>query len=735
MGGRFVAVDGAGNTGAVLSLFEDWEGSVWAGTENGLARLSANPGRTLAGVSVIALAQDAEGDLWVGTESEGATVIRNQKFVTYTARDGLAGDSVRCVFSDAEGVVSAGTNAGLTQIDGGRFKSLNSANGLASDVILSLGDDAEGNLLIGTPDGLNRWKHGKVSLTTSADGLADDFVRSIYKDGDGSLWIGTRRGLSHETGNHFTTYTQADGLGSDLVGAILRDSHGDLWVATLGGLSRWQNGRFSTYRTRDGLSSNIITALYADAEGDLWIGTQDAGLNVRHGEKFSRLPSNWGLPQAVFGIAEDGNGEFWIASQTGIARASKSELKSVVLGRNSQPTVVWYGTSDGLRVNECSLGGHPEVWKARDGTIWFSTLKGLAALYPDAARLNRVLPPVVIESVKVDDRTLAPVQAEKIAAGHSRIAFDYAALSFAAPQKVRYRYRLEGFDNAWIEAGSQRTAYYTNIPPGGYRFRVLARNNDGFWNEAGAVLSLRLLPHFYQTIWFYALVAMALAGASFLIYRWRVAEVEARFGAVLQERNRIAREIHDTLAQGFVGVSMQLEIVSRLLASSVDGAREHLDQARAQVRESLSEARRSIWQLRSQSSESEDFAARLSKAAKQAIGLNPVQLSLDVRGTYRPLRPNVEDELLRIGQEAVTNAVRHSSAARIDIELAYATKKLRMTIADDGRGFAVGAYTGGPNGHFGLEGMRERAEQINARFVVDSAAGRGTKVLVEAPLS
>ncbi len=730
---RFEAVQGA-NTGAVLSLFEDWEGSVWAGTENGLTRLSANSGRTLSGVSVIAMGQDAEGDLWVGTESEGATVIRNQKFVAYTARDGLAGDSVRCVFSDAKGVVSVGTSAGLTQMNAGRFKSLNSASGLASDVILSLGDDAEGNLLIGTPDGLNRFKDGKVSLTTSADGLADDFVRSIYRDRDGSLWIGTRRGLSHETGNRFTTYTQADGLGSDLVGAILRDSHGDLWAATLGGLSRWQNGRFSTYRTRDGLSSNIITALYEDAEGDLWIGTQEAGLNVRHREKFSRLPGDWGLPQAIFGIAEDGNGEFWIASQTGIARASKSELKNAALERNSQATVVWYGTSDGLRVSECSVGGHPDVWKARDGTIWFSTLKGVAALYPDAARLNRVLPPVVIESVQVDDRTLTPVQAGKIAAGHSRIAFDYAALSFAAPQKVRYRYRLEGFDNSWIEAGSQRTAYYTNIPPGGYRFRVLARNNDGFWNEAGAVLSFRLLPHFYQTIWFYALLAMGLAGASLLIYRWRVAEVEARFGAVLQERNRIAREIHDTLAQGFVGVSMQLEIVSRLLASSLDGAREHLDEARVQVRESLSEARRSIWQLRSQSSESEDFAARLSKAAKQAIGLSPVQLSLEVHGTYRPLRPNVEDELLRIGQEAVTNAVRHASAERIDIELAYAAKRLRMTIADDGRGFAVGSYVG-PNGHFGLQGMRERAEQINARLVVDSAAGKGTKVLVEAPLS
>ncbi len=732
---RFEVVEGAERAGPVLSLFEDWEDSLWAGTEKGLVRLTGKANWALPGVSVIAMAEDAEGDLWVGTEAEGATIIRNQKFVTYTARDGLADDAVRCVFAGAKGVVSVGTSAGLTQIDGDRFKSLSSANGLASNVILSLGEDRAGNLLIGTPDGMNRLHDGRVSLLTSADGLADDFVRSIYKDRDGSLWIGTRRGLSHQTGNGFRTYTQADGLGSDLVGAILRDRHGDLWVATLGGLSRLQDARFRTYRKRDGLSSNVITALYQDAESDLWIGTQDAGLNLFHNGKIVALPGRLGLPNGVFGIAEDENGEFWISSQAGIARVSKGELRQVALEQGRQATVVWYGTSDGLRVNECSVGGHPEVWKGLDGTLWFSTLKGVAALYPEAARLNRVLPPVVIESVKVDERTLSPAQAGRIAPGYSRLAFDYAALSFAAPQKVRYRYRLEGFDKDWVEAGSQRTAYYTNIPPGAYRFRVLARNSDGFWNQAGAVLSFRLLPRFYQTIWFYGLVAIVLAGVSWLVYRWRVAEVEARFAAVFEERNRIAREIHDTLAQGFVGVSVQLEIVSRLLGSSVDSAREHLDEARVQVRDSLAEARRSIWQLRSQSSENGDFAARLSKAAKQAIGPNPVKLSLDVHGTYRPLRPQVEDELLRIGTEAVTNAVRHSSAERIEIELAYAAKRLRMSIADNGRGFTVGSEPGAPNGHFGLQGMRERAEQISAKLVVDSVAGKGTKVLVEAPLS
>ncbi len=722
--------------GPVLSLYEDREGVMWVGDERGLRRVSNSPARALPEASVISIAEDSEGDLWAGTESQGVTIVRNQKFVTFTTREGLADDAVRCVFENAKGIISIGTGAGLTQLQNGRAKQLTTGTGLSSNVILSLGEDRDGNLLVGTPDGLNRVGAGGISLTTSADGLADDFVRSIYRDHDGSLWIGTRRGLSHkDEANHFTTYTQADGLGSDLVGAIVRGSGDDLWIGTFNGLSQLHHGKFSTYRVKDGLSSNIITALHEDANGDLWIGTQDAGLNLRHNGQIIRFSKKLGLPDAIFGIAEDENRGLWFASKAGIVRANRDELRKVAIGASKQATIAWYGTSDGLRINECSVGGHPEVWKASDGTIWFSTQKGAAALYRNAALPDRVLPPVVIESVVIDDEAFAPASVRQIHPGHSRFAFEYAGLSFSAPQKLIYRYKLEGFDKDWIDAGRQRTAYYTNIPPGHYKFRVIARNNDGLWNETGASLSFRLEPHFYQTIWFYVLAALGMMAAGYLVYRWRVREVESRFNAVLQERNRIGREIHDTLAQGIVGVSVQLEIVSRLLSTSTDSAREHLDQARVLVRESLAEARRSIWQLRSESTESEDLASRLSKSARQAVGLSPVKLSLEVRGTYRPLLRQVEDELLRIGQEAVMNALRHAHAQRIDIELAYTSKKLCMTIADDGCGFAKGSLTPEPNGHYGLRGMRERAEQINANLVVDSAEGKGTRISVEAPLN
>jgi signal transduction histidine kinase/ligand-binding sensor domain-containing protein len=733
---RFQATVDAPAGESIFSLLEDQHGIIWAGTQNGLRRLAKYGGIAFESQAVIALGQDAEGDLWVGSEAQGVTVLRDQRFYTFTTRNGLADDAVRCIFESRSGVLSIGTNAGLSQMQGRRVDQLTTGNGLSSNVILSLGEDRNGSLLLGTPDGLNRVRDNRISITTSADGLADDFVRSIYLDKDRSLWVGTRRGLSHEESpDRFKTYTEADGLGSDLVGAILRDHAGDLWVGTLNGLSRLHDGRFTNYRASDGLSSSIITALYEESVGDLWIGTQDAGLNLWTKGKFARFPVKQGLPTSIFGIAEDFNGELWLASKAGIVRANKNELKAEAAGSSASATAVWYGTSDGLRINECSAGGHPEVWKGVDGTIWFSTVKGAAALYPSAARLNRVPTPVVIESIAIDDQRFMPEQVQRITPGHARFMFEYAGLSFAAPQKVIYRYKLEGFDKNWVEAGAQRTASYTNIPPGRYSFQVMARNGDGFWNEKSAGLAFVLEPHFYQTFWFYALVGLAVAGASYLIYRWRVAEVEARFDAVLQERNRIGREIHDTLAQGFVGVSVQLEIVSRLLGSSTDVARHHLDQARVLVRESLAEARRSIWQLRSQSAESIDLAGRLSKAARQATELSPVKLSMEVRGTYRPLERHVEDELLRIGQEAVMNALRHAKCERIDIELAYGLKNLLMMVSDNGCGFDPRLHESGSNGHFGLRGMRERAEQIHATLAVDSAEGKGTRVSVEAPLN
>ncbi len=739
--GHFQKTAGSKNKAEAVTLV-DREGSTWMGSDAGLARMAdgklerfpAND--PLSGDAVLSIYEDREGNLWVGTESGGVTVLRDQKFTTYAIKEGSSDDVVRCVFEDRNGVVWIGTDGnGLSRFQNGRFSNLTTSDGLSSNVVMALGEDEDGKLLAGTPDGLNVIRNGRISILTSADGLADDFVRSIFRDPDGSLWIGTRRGLSHLRQGRFTTYTEADGIGSDVVGALLKDRHDDLWIGTLHGLTRLHNGKSTNYTMKDGLSSDVITALHEDEQGDLWIGTQDGGLNRLRDGKFFRFPTKLGLPQTIYGIVEDGRQNFWMPSRAGIFRVDRKELNKFAEGRLSSITVISYGTSDGLRISECSGGGHPAAWKASDGALWFSTLKGVAVVRPEDAGRNRVPPPVAIESVSIDDEFFDAAQPQDVAPGRSRFAFEYAGLSFVAPQKMHFKYQLEGFDRGWIDAGTRRVAYYTNIPPGAYRFRVLARNNDGLWSENAASFRFRVEPRFYQTYWFDAGMLALLGLLGYSAYRWRVSEVEGRFNAVLQERNRIAREIHDTLAQGFAGVSVQLEVVARLLNSSADAAKEHLDQARVLVRNSLAEARRSIWELRSQSVENEDFAARLSKMANEVTAAGPVKVRFQVHGTYRPLRPQVEEQLLMIGQEAVRNAVRHAGAENIHIDLAFEAKKLRMAVADDGCGFAVPFEGGGPDGHFGLKGMRERAEQIQAGLTIDSAAGQGTKISVETTVS
>lgn len=731
----------------VESIFEDHEGAIWVATARGLARVVDGQVRCfgnsdpLATELVLSLFEDREGSLWVGTESGGVEMLHDQKFTTYTTADGLSDDLVRSVIQDRNGGVWIGANGGgVVHYENGRFTKLTTANGLSSDIALALASDVTGDLWVGTPDGLNRIQNGRVSkVFTSADGLADDFVRSLYTAHDGSLWIGTRRGLSHLQNGRSTNYSSLDGLGSDLVGAIVEDNAHALWVATLGGLARFDRGKFSTLTTRDGLSNNVITALHPDSEGNLWIGTNQGGLNLLRDGVVTAFPlQKTGLPESIYAILEDTRGNLWLSSKTGIYSVSRQQLEDFAGRRSTQISPTMYGTADGMKISECSSGGHPAAWRLADGAMWFATLKGIAAVDPEHLARNTVPPPVAIDQVLIDDQPVADRAPLTVAPGMRRFEFHYAAMSFIAPQKVRFRYKLDGFDREWVDAGTRRTAYYTNLPPGSYTFHVAASNNDGVWNESGAALAFRLRPHYYQTFWFYLVLVLAASLLAYAIYRWRLKQVELRYDAVLAERGRIAREIHDTLAQGLVGISVQLELVNRLLTSSVESARTQLDHTRQVVRESLTEARSSIWELRSQAAETEDFATRLGRIAAAATeNISPkIRMKAKVSGTYRPLPPKTEAELLRIAQEAVTNAVRHAAPANIAIELRFGGRDLEMTIQDDGRGFdgLPHPQSSGPEGHFGLTGMRERAAEIGGTLAVDSAPGKGTRVTASVPL-
>jgi signal transduction histidine kinase len=377
-----------------------------------------------------------------------------------------------------------------------------------------------------------------------------------------------------------------------------------------------------------------------------------------------------------------------------------------------------------MRINECSAG-HPAAVRAADGSLWFATPRGVSVTNPARYRANRLPPPVVIEDVTVDNQPVAAARPVRIDPGRTRLAVHYAGLSFAAPSRVRYRYRLVGFDPDWIDAGTRRVAYYTNIPPGRYTFRVLAANNDGVWNESGAALPVEVLPHAWQSWWFRTLATLAALFAATLLYRLRVRNVELRFAAVLGERNRIAREIHDTLAQDIVGISVQLEVVSRLLGTSVDAARAQLDAARALVKDSLADARSSIWNLRSSSGD--DLPARIHRAAMQ-VAADSVRVRFQVHGTYRPAPAAVEEQMVRVAREAVLNAVRHARASLIDVTLAFDAHSVKLSVDDDGLGFAYDPQTFVQGGHFGLRGMEERAAEIRGTLAITAAPGRGTHI-------
>jgi ligand-binding sensor domain-containing protein/signal transduction histidine kinase len=723
----------------------DREGAMWIGTGAGIARVvdgrieGFTPKEGFSSNVVLAIHEDREGNLWLGTESGGVDILRDRTFTTYTAQDGISDDHIRAVYQDRSGTVWLGTSGGgLDRRDKNGFTTLTTADGLSSNVVLSIAGDLNGDLWLGTPDGLNRLHEGKVSVFTSADGLADDFVRSLYFDRQGSLWIGTRRGLSQRKDGQLTTYTALDGLGSDLVGTMLEARDGSLWIGTLGGLTHFDHGKFLNYTEKDGLSNRVITALHEDNDGTLWIGTNGGGLN-RWRQGTFRAIKNAALPPDISSILEDGERNLWLSSNLGIFRASRDELARSADRPGSTVQVTAYGVADGMKVNEASGGGHPAAWRLEDGPLWFATLKGAATVDPAHLAVNRVPPLVSIEELSVDDRRVGSSKTESnseivsdtvtIQPGGRRFAFEYAGLSFTAPQKVRFRYRLRGFDHGWIDAGSMRAAYYTNLSPGGYVFEVMACNNDGIWSVEPASLSLRLKPYFYQTVWFYLTLILAAVLLGYEAYRWRVRHVESRFNAVLAERNRIAREIHDTLAQGLVAVSVQLQIVSRVLGRSTEAARNHLEQAQNLVRSGLEDARRAIWELRSQGVENRDLAAQLVKMADRVTAATEIKTEVRVHGTYRPLPERVENELVRIAQEAVTNAVRHADASRVEIELRFDGKQMELSIQDDGRGFS-GAAPSTQEGHFGITGMKERAQQIGGALTISSEAGHGTRVRV-----
>jgi signal transduction histidine kinase/ligand-binding sensor domain-containing protein len=737
---RALQIDSLAPASRIQSVLAGSRGELWIGTNKGLFLLdktSTHPQLqpTLGSNSILSIFQDREGDLWVGTETSGLEVLRQQNFRTIP---NLPDHAITAITQASDGAMWIGTNGdGLDRLQSGDIQHLSTIDGLLSEIILALAPGTDGSMWVGTPDGLNHIASNKVQAYTSADGLPDDLVRSLLTGYDGSLWIGTRRGLAHLQNNRFVTFTQADGLKSDLIGVLLQshsfNSPGDLWIGTLNGLSRLRDGKITTFTTRDGLSGDIITALAESPTGMLWIGTKAHGLSTWSSSGFTSLHRN-DMPQEIDSIIADDHDNLWLGSTRGITRVSASALIACGVSPSCNPHPFSYGRSDGMPTEESGSIGHPASWKAADGLLWFATRKGVAVANPSQLAENHIAPPVVIERFTVDDIELPLSVAEQnISPGHHSFIFQYAGLSYVAPAKVRYRYILEGFDRQWTEAGARRLAFYTNLPSGHYRFRVQAANNDGLWNEEGAQIAFYLRPPFYRRLWFILLAILLIAAIAFLLYRLRVRRLQSQFQAVLAERNRVAREIHDTLAQSFVGVSVQLELTAQLLAQSqTSAARQQIDSTRKYVREGIAEARRSIWDLRATTAQ-HTLPTRLTHLVEQ-FKAKSLAVRLNITGTYRPVTSGFEDEILRIAQESLTNVTRHANASQTSVDLGYDSSRLTLIITDDGRGFHAGDSSLTNKGHFGLQGMRERAAQIHAQLTIESSQEKGTTIKLDAPI-
>lgn len=723
----------------VRSILQDRAGNLWIGTNGGgLFRFenesftSYNSTMGLSDDIVFALLEDQEGSLWIGTYN-GLNRFSDGDFTSYTTSEGLSDNAVFAVCDSQQGGLWIATEKGLSLLQGRKITSFTTERGLPSNFVYSLYDEPNNGLWIGTYGaGLSHFKNGVFTTYTTRDGLANNVVNSIFPAREGGLWLGTRDGLSRFNNGKFTSYTGKEGLANNFVLPLLEESGGVLWVGTYaGGLNRFENGAFVHYGIKEGLSNDVVMSLYEDSEGTLWIGTYGGGLNRLKNGKFTRYDKAGLVDDVVYSIVE-AQGYLWMGGNRGVSRVSKEELSEVADGGLKTASVRMFGKADGMKAGECNGGGHPAAWKTRDGKLWFAST-GVAMVDPQNLHINKRLPPVLIEQFLVDRRQVKD-HSPFLRAGSRDFEIHYTALSFLAPEKVKFKYKMEGYDPAWIDAGTRRVAYYTNLAPANYRFRVIACNNDGLWNETGAAYSFVLQPYFYQTRWFYVLCAIAIGIATWAGYRVRLSQIKARFAAVLEERTRMAREIHDTLAQGITGISLQLEGAKETLRSEPVQAEKHLTLARGLIRSSLSEARMLVWNLRSPAAGS-DLAASVRNISKQLSSATNLDVEFETRGNPYAIPVDAEAHFLRIVQEAMTNAAKHARATAMRIELTYSPDEICMKLRDNGSGFDPANSRSAKDGHFGLMGMKERAAKMRGTLSIQSSPGMETEITVRIPSS
>lgn len=729
----------------VYAMTSDALGQLWAGTHGGLYQFSAgqfvrHEDTGLPNNFVIALHPDREGNLWIGTDGGGLACAREAGVQTLTTREGLAGNLVYSIGEDAQGIwLGSWFSDGVTRWQNGKLQVVGKDEPLLKGGVRSLLVDRQGLLWLAAANNrLVSWRDGRYTDHTRNETTLSP-IFALAEDPQGQLWVGRQDGLFRFEAGRLVNLAEEMKTSIATVRILLKSRAGGLWIGTDYGLLHYQAGKLRRYTEREGLPYPFISGLYEDADNALWVGTRGGGLCRLKDGVLKTVTMKEGLPtDTIYQMLEDAQGNLWCGSSRDIFRVNRQELNALIEGQVKTLSTVSYGHTQDMQ-SSVHFGTHPSAYRTRDGKLWFPTLNGVVRIEPEKFSFNTYLPPVKVEQVLIDKQPF-DVNAEVLAPpGRGELEVQYTGLSFIAPERLKFRYQLSSDQRrwldwspqvAWVEAGTRRTAYFTNLPPGSYTFRVLASNSDGVWNETGATMRLRLQPHFYQTWWFYLSCAALLAASVWLVHRQRLRQMQIRHAVVMGERNRIARDIHDTLAQEVAGLLAQLHVVKTLLPISTETAGRHLDRAVELARTGLADARRLVLDLRHQALEHDDLATALENFIAQVTTETTPPISYQVKGTPRRLAEEQENNLLRIGQESVTNALRHAQASLIEVQLSFDSKQIELRVRDNGCGFDTATKAQGFGGHYGLLGIRERAAQIGGELALLSTPGTGTEIKI-----
>jgi ligand-binding sensor domain-containing protein/two-component sensor histidine kinase len=720
----------------VYALSSGSDGILWIGTKGGFSRYRngefANFGTRegLTQSSVFSMFEDREGSLWVGTK-HGLNQFLDSRATPYTTNEGLPSNNVGPVMEDSRGDVWVGTlDAGLAHLEGKRFTSITTRQGLASNLVRTLADDLQGSLWVGTDGGLNRLRLGKVEARfTTVQGLPSNSVTALYRSLAGAMWVGTSAGPASFQDGRFVV---PPGAPAEPVVAMGEDAQGHPLFSTERFVYIVKNGKAAPFEPA-GIAFRLVDVFYLDPDGLLWLGTDGLGLKLVDGDEVTSYGTREGLfDNTIYGILRDDTDRLWMSCSKGVFSVPRTELRKVAIGDERRVTSTPFIPTDGQRVIEGQGDVSPAAWTMGDGRLWFSTIRGLIVL--DTTRTQVISPPqVAIEDPVVNGQIQQASALGSLPPGQKNLDFHYTGLSFLAPAAITFRYKLDGYDKDWIDAGDRREAFYTNLPPGTFRFEVVACTRDGQCGQQASAVDFSLAYYYYQRIWFYPLLAVLAAGAAWLVYRFRIAQVRNKYDLIVNERSRIARELHDTLIQGFSGITMTLQAFGSRLHKPED--KEALEDIIQDAAACLTETRRSVAGLRSGGGgEESGLAEAIADAARQITETKDVHLTLNIEKMPPRLPADVEFNLLRIAAEALSNCVKHSGANNIEVALDSSGGKVHLEVRDDGSGFVrkENGYTS--EGHYGLVGMKERAAQIGAELDVRSTPGRGTTVSVDLPM-